>query len=494
MQNSGFKNEKRLIIALHHKKYAQLNANLQKLIAQSFKNYEGGISCELEAGSNKSDLRISIGKEFHTYSVKKGRGNSIHQEPIDEFIEYLRKEHHLPNKTAENLQRFIWADGTLDGRGEVEHRISSKKFKKQNPKAIKDIQNFFDGIKEPLLRRFLINGVHSESSAEFIYYGTPKKGTVCKSEDVIRWLSTHDSKATLHIGKLSFQAWNRNLKGKRKAEKKRGVIQLKWGGLKKDIKKIAKINLGKLQEIDFVKALNKKENLEYWTTLVLNPQVHHAIRVKYTKFGKLQQKKVWAKADAFIAKGVVPKAYLIQNDYFLNEDDMKKFNLRAVAQSGISIKQVDSHSYQIVKMSPVTFKKLFASNILAVGASIYYKKRKHLHRNKSVLEGWGITEEEFFTFYSNIITKKVASVVNPNCQKCLKKIKRYAKKEIHKRVKESPYISKLLFMGIGNFEEPFTAPWLYEGGVFRKNSIMPFSVTTGSGRSRGSFTIVLKPK
>ncbi len=494
MKNSGFKNEKDLLNALHEKKYIQINSNLQKLIAQSFKNYSGIILCKQEAGTNKSDLLISIGEESHTYSVKKGSGNSIHQEPIDEFIDYLTKEYKLAQKTAKNLQRFIWADGTIDGTGNIENRISSKKFKKRNPKAIKEIQNFFDGIKKPLLRRFLVNGVHSHSSAEFIYYGTPKKGIVCKSEDVLTWLATHDSKATLHIGKLSFQAWNRNLKGKRKAEKKRGVIQLKWGGLKKDIKKIAKINLGKLQEIDFVKELNKKERLEYWTTLGLDLRVHHAIRVKYTKFGKLQHKKVWAKADAFIAKGFVPKAYLDEKDFFLNEDDMKKFNLTAVEESGISIKQVDSHSYQIVKMSPSSFEKLFGSNILAAGASVYYKKKKHLLRNKSVLEGWDITEEEFFNYYSNIMNKKVGSVVNPNCQKCLKKIKRYAKKEIHKKVKESPYISKLLFMGIENFEEPFTAPWLYEGEVFRKNSVMPFSVTTGSGRSRGSFSIVLKPK
>jgi hypothetical protein len=494
MKNSGFKNEKKLVNALHQKKYTQLNSNLQKLIAQSFKNYSEIINCKQEAGTNKSDLLITIGEESHSYSVKKGSGNSIHQEPIAEFIDYLTKEHNLSKKTSENLQRFIWADGTVDGTGEVKSRLSSKKFKKRDPKAIEDIQNFFDGLKEPLLRRFLINGVHSNSSAEFIYYGTPKKGTVCKSEDVLTWLATHDSKATLHIGKLSFQAWNRNLKGKREAEKKRGVIQLKWGGLKKDIRKIAKTNLGKLQEIDFVKELNRKESLKYWQTLELDPNVHYAIRIKYTKFGKLQQKKVWAKADAFIAKGSVPKEYLKEKDFFLNEDDMKKFNLKAVEQSGISIKQKKSHNYQIVKISPSSFKKLFGSNILAAGASLYYKKRKHLIRNKSVLDGWDITEEEFFSFYSHSINKNVGSVVNPNCQKCLKKIKRYAKKEIHKKVKDSPYISKLLFMGIENFEEPFTAPWLYEGGVFRKNSIMPFSVTTGSGRSRGSFTIVLKPK
>ena len=494
MKNSGFKNEKNLVTSLHQKRYTQLNSNLQKFIAQSFKNYSGIILCEQEAGINKSDLRVSIGEESHSYSVKKGSGNSIHQESIDGFIDYLTKEHNLSKRSSENLQRFIWADGSIDGTGKIEDRISSKKFKKKYPKDIKDIQDFFDDVTTLLIRRFLIHGIHSNSSAEFIYYGTENKGTLCKSEDLLTWLATHDSKATLHIGKLSFQAWNRNLKGKRKAEKKRGVIQLKWGGLKKDIRKIAKINLGKLQEINFVKELNKKESLKHWHTLGLEPQTHHAIRVKYTKFGKLQQKKVWAKADAFIAKGYVPQNYLKEKDLFLNEDDMQKFQLRIVEQSGISIKQVSSHSYQIVKISPSSFEKLFGSNILAAGASIYYKKRKTLLRNKSILKGWGITEEEFFDYYSGIINKQVASVVNPNCQTCLKKIKRYAKKEIYKKIKKSPYISKFLFMGIDNFKEPFTAPWLYESGVFRKNSVMPFSVTTGSGRSRGAFSIVLKPK
>ena len=86
MKNSGFKNEKNLLNALHEKKYTQLNSNLQKLIAQSFKNYSEIILCKQEAGINKSDLLISIGKESHTYSVKKGSGNSIHQESVSEFI------------------------------------------------------------------------------------------------------------------------------------------------------------------------------------------------------------------------------------------------------------------------------------------------------------------------------------------------------------------------------------------------------------------------
>lgn len=494
MNNTGFQNEKALIEALHQKKYQNLNKNLQKLIAQSFQHFEGLIHCELEAGSNKSDIRITINQESHTYSVKKGRGNSIHQESIKSFLTYLKTEHRITQETHENLQRFIWADGTLDGTGAIKDRRSSKKFKKRYPEVIKQIQNVFDQIKRPLIQRFLIDGVKSESSAEFIYYGTVHKGTCCPTDDVLEWVSTHKSRATLHIGKLSFQAWNRNLKGKKRSEKKRGIIQLKWGGLKRDIKKIAKINLGKLQEINFTKTLNKKKNLNYWSILKLNPKEHYAIRIKYQKYGRVNQQKVWAKADAFIAKGFVPQIYLEAKNFFLDEDDIQKFHLTPVEHSGISIKQVNSHHYQIMKISPSTFEKLFKSTILAAGASMYYRKRKKLVYNQAILKGWNISEEAFFDYYSKVLQLKVGSVINPNCQSCLKKIKRYAKKELIKRIKNDKKLSDFIFLGKGNFKEPYTAPWLFADGKLQKNSRFPFTITTGSGRSKGKFTIVVKPK
>ncbi|CAA6812733.1 MAG: Unknown protein [uncultured Sulfurovum sp.] len=494
MKNNGFKNEKSIITALNQKYFHQLNKNLKNFITQSFKEYEGLIHCTLLAGSNKSDIQVKIANETHTYSVKMGKGNSVHQEPLDNFLEYLENQHALDKQIKEYLQHFIWADGTIDGTGEIKERISARKFKKRNPKEIEAIQRYFNKVKAPLIKRFLIEGVNSNSSAEFIYYGTVKKGLVCKSEDVLSWVSRHDAKGVLHIGKLTFQAWNRNLKGKKKSEKKRGVIQLKWGGLKKDIKKIAKINLGELQEIDFVKTLNKKEDLNHWQTLGLKPINHYAIRVKYQKYGTVNQRKVWAKADAFIAQGNIPENYLKLNGYFLNEDDVKTFKLLPIKETGISIKQESSTQYQIIKMAPSSFKKLFSSNILATGASMYYKKKKSLALNKNILKAWGISEEDFFTYYSKALNLPINSVSHSNCQKCLKKIKRYANKEIAKRIKKEPALSDFIFLGIGNFKEPFTAPWLFEHGAFKKNYQIPFSVSTGSGRSKGKCTIVIKPK
>jgi hypothetical protein len=494
MKNFGFKNEQKIMNYLQNKDYSNLNNNFKKLISKSFCSYEGVIHCEQEGGINKSDLKIIINKEFHTYSIKSGKGNSVHQESIESFIKYLKKEHQLTALLETYLLRFIWADGSIDGSGKLKHRLSSKKFKNKYPYIIDAIQDYFNTISQTLIRRFIIEGVHAKSSAEFIYYGTEKKGTCCRSEEVLEWLTQQKSKATLHVGKLSFQAWNRNLKGKAKAEKKRGIIQIKWGGLKKDIKKIAKSNLGKQQEVNFTKELNRKKNQQQWKTLGLNPKLHYAIRVKYTKYGKLNQQKVWAKADAFIAKGMVPFEYLIKKDFFLDEDDMDKFNLIPIHKTGISIKQVHAHHYQIMKISPSTFKKLFGSNILPAGASLYYKKKKQLRYNKNILQGWGIKKEDFFRYYSHILHQEIHSITDPNCQKCLKKIKRYAKKEIKKQINQNQIIKEFLFFGKGNFEEPFTASYIYENGLFRKNSFIPFSITTGSGRSQGKYTLVLKPK
>jgi len=69
---------------------------------------------------------------------------------------------------------------------------------------------------------------------------------------------------------------------------------------------------GTVQEIEFVKTLNKKEDLRYWNTLDLEPNNYYAIRVISKKYGKLNESKVLPKADVFIAKGSIDRKYLSQ--------------------------------------------------------------------------------------------------------------------------------------------------------------------------------------
>ena len=53
---------------------------------------------------------------------------------------------------------------------------------------------------------------------------------------------------------------------------------------------------GTEEEINFVKLLNKKEDLNLWKTLNLDSNNHYAIHVIYHKFGMINQKKVKPKA------------------------------------------------------------------------------------------------------------------------------------------------------------------------------------------------------
>lgn len=235
MSYSGFENEDKIIEALNGKSIDELNSNLQQLIKESFVNYQGTIEAIKQAGQNKSDLKITIANESHTYSIKKGTGNSIHQEPIEPFLEFLSQNYGIDEEMKNSLRLFIWGDNTLDGKGNISDRLSAPQFKKKYPQTIDSIQAFFNTIKTPLIKRFLIEGVQSTSSAEYVYYGTVEDGVCCKSDKIVDWIVNNNSKGAISIGKLTFQAWNRNINGGDKSEKKRGVIQLKWGSIKDDI-------------------------------------------------------------------------------------------------------------------------------------------------------------------------------------------------------------------------------------------------------------------
>lgn len=213
----------------------------------------------------------------------------------------------------------------------------------------------------------------------------------------------------------------------------------------------------------------------------------YAIHIISNKYGKVNEKSISCKADFFLASGDVPKKELLQKNYYLNEDDLKVYNLIPILKSGISVK-LDKSKYTIFKMGSTTFEKLFKNNILAAGASIYCTK--DFEKNKSVLDGWKVSEEEFKLYYSDLINDSENYLFDKGS---LDQIKKKSNQEIKKTITADKYLSDFIFKGIGNFEEPFTAHWLFENNELKKNYEIPFKITTGSGRSKGIFTIVLKP-
>jgi len=238
MQNTGFLNETDLYTHINNKFLNQLNDNLKNnLILRLSNNIDSHskIYCFKIGGGSKSDLRIVFNNQSYFISVKKGTGNSLHQEPIDTFTNYIQTLEGPSVELTDSIKYFIWGDNTLDGTGNMSNRMSASQIKKNYPVIINRIQSFFNLNKKTLIRRFIKDGVNPDKpQADYIYYGTVTNGTIRPINNIIDYLC-NITKPALSVGGLTFQAWNRNINGGDKSENKRGVVQLKWGNIGKDL-------------------------------------------------------------------------------------------------------------------------------------------------------------------------------------------------------------------------------------------------------------------
>lgn len=240
MGQDGFENENLMLEALNNKKFSELNDNLKEMVTEIDKNISPNtiLKAHKKAGVNKTDLIIEVNGLDYNISIKKGTGNSVHQEKVEEFIDFLGEKYFISEELANDIRFFIWGDGTLDGTGDVSDRLSATQLKNKYPLIIRNLKKFFYIHKRDLIERFVIKGSKSNSSPDFLYYGTPEKGIIVKSKHVLDWLADDEnekSSSPIPIGRLTFQAWNRNINGGDKSENKRGVIQLKWSSVGKDL-------------------------------------------------------------------------------------------------------------------------------------------------------------------------------------------------------------------------------------------------------------------
>lgn len=240
MSKDGFDNETLIVEALNSRRFKELSSNMQKLVSSLSKDIkaESIIKAQKLGTVFKSDIEIIIDGHSYYISVKKGSGNSVHQEPISEFIKFIKDEFSADYIICQEIEHYIWGDGTSDGSGKVCDRLNAKELKELFPEKVATMQEFFDKHCNTLIKRFLETGSTGNKPAEFIYYGDVTHGLLVPIRKAINYLCTNPLANTPHVGGLSFQAWNRNINGGEKSENKRGQIQLKWGNLASDIIKI----------------------------------------------------------------------------------------------------------------------------------------------------------------------------------------------------------------------------------------------------------------
>jgi len=247
-----------------------------------------------------------------------------------------------------------------------------------------------------------------------------------------------------------------------------------------EIKFVAKFNSDKQRFINYLSHFTKDKNL--WM-----------VRVTTKQMSQLSGKKVFTRSDCYLAEiNTNIDNLLEQNDYYLSEDILNNnfVAYNKIPFSGISVKMTTSKSFQILKTGPNSFHTLFNSYELGAGASLFCMRENELDKNPSLISGWNSSIKRMAAYFQKFTHGDEKFYLN---QDVCKEIKNYSCSEIKSLIDNSSELQAKVFNGVGLYEEPYTAFYFYHGNDISKLTTIPFTVTTGSGRSKGDYTIVLKP-
>lgn len=235
---NGFQNETAFIKKINNKKFKTIDYNLQLFLQDIFDevNDESKVECYKNDELQKYDIFIKIGEETKRISIKKGIKNSVHIEPISEFVHFLITNN-MPRNMVINFLKYHYADGSTNGKGEK--RVAIEEYKKTHQNEIDEINKFIneEHILKKAIDRFVVQGRNSNEKIDGILYGVPEDFIWIKRDDIFNiLLNKKDEYSTsIHFSHLTYQPLNRCLNHNSKYEKGRYISQLKWYNISDDI-------------------------------------------------------------------------------------------------------------------------------------------------------------------------------------------------------------------------------------------------------------------
>ena len=231
---NGFQNEIEFVKSINGKKYSDLNYQFQLFIEDLYKkfNINSKIKCYKNEELQKYDIVIEIDNIIKRISIKKGVKNSVHTEPISEFIHFCI-ENHMPRNLVVNFLKYHYADGTTNGTGNI--RMNIEEYKKMYQQQIDEINKFVNSetFLKKAIDRFVIKGRNSHYDIDAIIYGVPEDFIWIKKQDIYNILLSKRNvySTSIHFSSLTYQPLNRCINRNDKYEKDRFISQIKWYNL-----------------------------------------------------------------------------------------------------------------------------------------------------------------------------------------------------------------------------------------------------------------------
>lgn len=244
--SDGFANETEIVNYINSTgSYTLLNDNMKAFISFLFQGHSytsAPIRARKTARGVKPDIIITINGTSKYVSIKKGSGNSVHQEPLDLFTRFLAANN-VRAEIIQALKQFHYGDGTDNGTGRT--RISASSWISNHPAATVSINRSFTerSLLLNFINRVLFTGnVNPTIAADAIFHGNINRALWASKEEITAYLLTHDSLTnnSIHFSNLTYQVWNRNLGFNPNTESRRHVMQVKWASLTTDLSAITR--------------------------------------------------------------------------------------------------------------------------------------------------------------------------------------------------------------------------------------------------------------
>ena len=240
MNHTGFKNEETIIKSLNHKKFKQLNHNLQNMIITIFgeSSQTTKVSCKKTDNFIKPDMIVTCNGQEAAVSIKNGHSSLLHTENIKSFILFLRSLG-ISKETQKTILLYQYGDGTMDGTGakRMNYHDTFNWLKDRITAANKELNDRFDTIAS-VAERILFQGVDiAATPAEYIYLGDVNFGLVISKKQIISYLkkkpfSFYDN---LHIGPILLRPHARYSDRAIVSDESRNKVCCYWARLNDDL-------------------------------------------------------------------------------------------------------------------------------------------------------------------------------------------------------------------------------------------------------------------
>ena len=463
----------------------------------------------------KPDLRITIGERSANVSIFVGSGNSVHQENFVEFLAFCRESLGMTAAEESALRFIYYGDGTVGGTGNVADRLpDSRTIKQRYPLQTSVAQAFFDKHRRELASRFLVTGKSLDKpNAEYVFHGNVQNGIAISYNAVLDYIERYEGTGSglLSIGPLSFQIWNRNLSGDAGKEYKRESLQIKWSSMPLGIAEACAMQKANQErsridginaEYELVSLLNRNRTKTnpLWSifsdSFGVPSEDVYAIRVSQQVYSDFLGQTIYPKSDVYLCRANIPEEVMHANGYALDEDLVKEFGIDVIPLpgSGISCKIASSTKFTYSKIGVANFVKIFGDAMMGAGASLFVRD-KDIKLNSEVLKAWNVCECDFVSEYLPAVGIEGGfSSIHDLDVVAWHAVKRHSIHKIEESIRNNDVIANMIFLGKGLYDDPYCASYIFSGGKLDVNRAPEtFTVTTGSGRHKGKFTIVIKP-